>query len=209
MKLLMKIKSYGLRRAVVRSLIVFLCNVRASFYRTFLSDNSPVIVHSKILQATQFVGKGKIQIFNSRLGAWPSPGLLSNSGYIEARGSSASVEICPFTCINNSYVIIADRGRIRIGKKCLIGPNFFATDSDFHGIEVRDRLNGKYECGDVVIEDDVFIGEGVTILKGVTVGRGAVIGSGSLVVDDVDEMSVYAGVPAKKLRLLNGYNKSI
>ena len=53
-----------------------------------------------------------------------------------------------------------------------IGPNFFVTDSDFHGIEVADRTNGSYECSSVVIEDDVFIGESVKIMKGVRVGRG-------------------------------------
>lgn len=76
------------------------------------------------------------------------------------------------------------------------------TDSDFHGLELENRCNGNYECAGVVIEDDVFIGDNVRILKGVKVGPGAVIGSGSVVVSDVESMSVYAGVPARKIKSL-------
>ncbi|WP_423836335.1 DapH/DapD/GlmU-related protein [Stutzerimonas stutzeri] len=56
----------------------------------------------------------------------------------------------------------------------------------------------------MTIEDDVFIGEGVKILKGVVVGRGSVIGSGSVIVKNVEPFSIYAGVPARKIKALNG-----
>ena len=47
---------------------------------------------------------------------------------------------------------------------------------------------------------NVFIGDNVRVLKGVKVGHGAVIGSGSVVVGDVEPMSIYAGVPARFIR---------
>ena len=50
------------------------------------------------------------------------------------------------------------------------------------------------------IENDVWVGYGSTILGGVTIGEGSVIGAGSLVTKDVEPYSIYAGVPAKKMR---------
>jgi len=51
-----------------------------------------------------------------------------------------------------------------------------------------------------VIEDDVDVGAGATILGPVRVGRGAVIGAGAVVVSDVPERCVVAGVPARVKR---------
>lgn len=50
------------------------------------------------------------------------------------------------------------------------------------------------------VEDEVWIGANVTILPGVTVGRNSVIGAGSVVTADVEPFSIYAGVPARKIR---------
>lgn len=55
----------------------------------------------------------------------------------------------------------------------------------------------------MIIEDDVFIGDNVRILKGLNIGRSSVIGSGSIVLNDVDSMSIYAGVPARRIRSLS------
>ncbi len=200
MRLLRKIHKYGYRRAFVYLLLTFICKVKCIVYRFILSDNYVKLTDSKVLQATQFIGRGDIRVFGASLGVWPSPYILSGKGYIEARSKTSLVEIGHSTFINNAFVIIADKTEIKIGKGCLIGPNFFVTDSDFHGIGYDDRCNGNYECAPVVIEDNVFIGDNVRILKGVRVGCGSVIGSGSVVVKDVEPMSVYAGVPARKIK---------
>lgn len=44
------------------------------------------------------------------------------------------------------------------------------------------------------------IGVNAVILPGVTIGRGAIVGAGAVVVEDVEPMSIVAGVPAKLLR---------
>lgn len=51
-----------------------------------------------------------------------------------------------------------------------------------------------------IIENDVWVGYGSTILGGVRIGEGSVIGAGSLVTKDVEPYSIYAGVPAKRIR---------
>jgi chloramphenicol O-acetyltransferase type B len=50
------------------------------------------------------------------------------------------------------------------------------------------------------IENDVWIGYGSTIMGGVRIGEGSIIGACSLVTKDVEPYSIYAGVPARKVR---------
>lgn len=190
----------GYRRVFFLINIFLVCKIKSWAYRVFFSEISPVLNGAKILQPTQFLGRGYVYVGCSQIGVWSSPGLISCAGYIEARSKEARVVISDSTSINNNFTMIADRSSITIGERCLIGQNFFVCDSDFHGVNLANRLNGGYECAPVVIESDVFIGEGVRVLKGVRVGKGSVIGSGSVVVNDVEPYSIYAGVPAKKIR---------
>ena len=52
----------------------------------------------------------------------------------------------------------------------------------------------------VTIGDNVFIGMNAIITRGVTIGDNVVIGAGSVVTKDCEANSVYAGVPAKKVK---------
>jgi maltose O-acetyltransferase len=197
-----KLHRFGYRRAIVYVLIRCTISVKAWFYRYFLSDNIPKMDSVKLMTPTQFIGRGSITIKNAQLGVWPSPYVLKG-GYLEARTSEASIFIGEGSFINNGFTIIADRTSVVIGRNCLFGPNFFCTDSDFHGIDIENRSNGKYDCYNVLIEDNVFFGAGVTVLKGVRIGYGAVVGCGSLVASDIEPLTIYAGIPAKKIRMIN------
>jgi len=50
------------------------------------------------------------------------------------------------------------------------------------------------------IDDDVWVGYGSTIMSGVHIGTGSIIAAGSLVTKDVEPYSIYAGVPARKIK---------
>lgn len=52
----------------------------------------------------------------------------------------------------------------------------------------------------VIIEDEVLIGANAVVLEGVKVGRGAVVAAGSVVTEDVPEMAVVAGSPARIIK---------
>jgi len=196
MKKLLYFSVLNFRRGFVKFIVLVICRAKSGVFRVVLSDNSPILRNCKILQPTQFLGAGRITIENAKLGYWPSPFLLSSSGYMEARFPEASIDISGKTVINNGFVIIAERSKITISPGCLIGSNVFITDSDFHKLD-EERFN---TCKPVYIEEDVFIGADVKILKGVRVGKGAVIGAGSVVVSDVEPKAVVAGVPAKEIR---------
>lgn len=57
---------------------------------------------------------------------------------------------------------------------------------------------------DIIIEDGVWIGFGATIMPGVKIGKKAIIAAGAVVIKDVEEYTLVAGVPAvvkKNLRV--------
>ncbi len=60
-------------------------------------------------------------------------------------------------------------------------------------------------AGKVKIGNNVFIGIGTTILPGANIGDNVVIGAGSVVKGKIEENSVYAGVPAKKISSIDVY----
>lgn len=196
-----KIRIYGVGRLPVYVIIKVVQFFRVKIYRHLFSDNRVQSKGVKFNQPAQFVGRGSI-VFETQItvGVWPSPYLISGYTYFEARTDTAEIIVGEGTCFNNSAVVIADRGKVSIGRRCMIGNNFFVADSDFHGLEVENRTNGQYQCADVFIGDDVFFGNDVKVLKGVTIHNGAVIGSGSIVTCDVPAGCIYAGVPAKLIR---------
>ena len=71
----------------------------------------------------------------------------------------------------------------------------------------RDSVRKKFEeferedIKETRIGNDVWIGQAVIIKQGVSIGDGAVIGMGSIVTKDVEPYSIFAGNPAKKLRM--------
>lgn len=93
-------------------------------------------------------------------------------------------------------------GGITMGKNIGVGPGVKIITSA-HAEEGRNKpiLHSRIDLAPVVVEDDVDIGIGAIILMGVSIGRGAQIGAGALVTRDVPAYAVYAGVPAKKLRM--------
>ena len=52
----------------------------------------------------------------------------------------------------------------------------------------------------VIIEDDVWVGYGAVIIGGVKINRGSIIAAGSVVTKDVEPFSIYACIPAKKIK---------
>lgn len=94
---------------------------------------------------------------------------------------------------------------VHIGRNVSIAPNvtFVCASDPNNGVEIRklDYICEKLICyQDIIIEDDVWIGAGVTIFPGVKVGKCSVIGAGSIVMEDVEPYTIYAGTPARKIR---------
>ncbi|MCJ8211008.1 acyltransferase [Mucilaginibacter sp. RS28] len=82
-------------------------------------------------------------------------------------------------------------------------------DHNFQQVGVPVRLASQIRDKDydwlglntvTVIEDDVWVGYGSIIMSGVRIQRGSIIAAGSVVTKDVEPYSIYAGVPAKKIK---------
>ena len=101
-------------------------------------------------------------------------------------------------------------GSVSIGSGCIIAPNVFIS-SGTHPFRVypektireQERLIIE-ERGDlssldrpISIGDDCWLGVNVVVCPGVSIGRGAVVGANSVVLKDVPENTVCAGVPAR------------
>lgn len=99
---------------------------------------------------------------------------------------------------------IVSRKKILIGDNTMIGPNTIIVDHDGHVVwPPSERWTKSDEADEVIIESDVWIGMNAIILKGVRIGQGSIIAAGSVVVEDVDPGSLYAGNPAKKVKQLS------
>ena len=53
----------------------------------------------------------------------------------------------------------------------------------------------------VIVEDNVFMGANAVIIEGVHVGKNAVVAAGSVVIHDVPDNAVVAGVPARVIKM--------
>lgn len=93
-----------------------------------------------------------------------------------------------------------------IGKNVSIAPNVtFITNCKPNNSEILS--NNKYvkskliqTNGIIKIEDDVWLGTNCVIMPNITISKGSIIGAGSVLFEDTENFSIYAGVPAKKIR---------
>lgn len=77
----------------------------------------------------------------------------------------------------------------------------FITSSHETGDYTRRAGNATHRP--ITIGDGCWIGGNVTVLPGVNIGNGTIIAAGAVVTKDCDSNSVYAGVPAKKIKRLS------
>jgi acetyltransferase-like isoleucine patch superfamily enzyme len=88
---------------------------------------------------------------------------------------------------------------VTLGNSVFVAPNTVFTD-DPHPMNCP-----RYkECGGgAIVGDLVKIGGNCTFLPAVKVGKGALIGAGSVVINDIPEMMVAAGNPARVIKSVN------
>jgi acetyltransferase-like isoleucine patch superfamily enzyme len=108
------------------------------------------------------------------------------------------------TCIGASSNIRAVGGKIVIGRDCLIAQHVSLIASN-HGIrrgEIYWQLPWDERRAGITIGDNVWIGCGVTVLPGCEIGSNAVVGAGSIVTKNVPAGTIWAGNPARQMRVI-------
>lgn len=96
----------------------------------------------------------------------------------------------------NFDLIILDALPVIIGINCMIGPRV-SIFTAAHPIDAALRITGLEYGRPVAIGDNVWIGGGAIINPGVTIGSNVIVASGAVVVKDVPDNVLVAGVPAK------------
>lgn len=98
---------------------------------------------------------------------------------------------------------------VKIGNNVTItrGVTFLTHDG---GVALfRNELPGLNVFGEIIIGNNVFIGTNSTIMPNVTIGNNVVVAAGSVVTKNLESNYVYGGIPAKKIKNIAEYKKSV
>ncbi len=99
-------------------------------------------------------------------------------------------------------VLITTSGGVEIGERTLIGyrTQIISSDHTIPPVGNPFPISGDKHAK-ILIGKDVWIGANCLITSGVTIGDGAVIAGGSVVTKSVPENAIYAGVPARLIKM--------
>lgn len=102
--------------------------------------------------------------------------------------------------ISNSSIVCSNS--MTTGDNVVIGGSVCIYDTDFHSLDKNDRCHGNDipKTKAVNIGDNCFIGTKTIILKGSRIESGTIVGAGSVVTGELEENSIYAGNPIKKIK---------
>src|SRR5699024_6185891 len=98
---------------------------------------------------------------------------------------------------------------ITIGKHVHITDNVTFITHDGGTLLFRDKEPKLEITKPIVIGNNVYIGNNVILLPGVNVGDNVLIGAGSVVTKSIENNSVYAGNPARKIKSFEEYHIKI
>jgi sugar O-acyltransferase (sialic acid O-acetyltransferase NeuD family) len=91
---------------------------------------------------------------------------------------------------------------VRLGDNVLV--NSRAVVEHDCRIETHGHIaTGAILCGGCDIGHGTHVGAGATILQGIRIGNGAIIAAGAVVAEDVEPLTLVAGVPARRKKALN------
>ena len=92
-------------------------------------------------------------------------------------------------------------GGITIGNNVSIAhsTSLISFDHTYDDITIPIKYNLSIKKS-IVLHNDIWIGAGVRILGGNTICKRSIIAAGSVVTKDVERYSIYAGIPAKKIK---------
>ena len=120
---------------------------------------------------------------------------------------STALELVGNVHISAGAKIIGGRNTlVKFGEYSTTAPNVVlsaGSDDYVGGIAtpmVPSEVKGNVEIGNIIIGRHCIIGSGTVVLPNVTFGDGASVGALSLVKSNLEAWSLYAGVPARKIK---------
>jgi acetyltransferase-like isoleucine patch superfamily enzyme len=91
--------------------------------------------------------------------------------------------------------------RVRVGKKVLIAAYCYLVGGDhlYDRIDIAVLEQGRTARG-IEVDDNAWLGAHAVVTDGSRVGKDAIIGAGAIVIGEIPDFSIAAGVPARILR---------
>jgi sugar O-acyltransferase (sialic acid O-acetyltransferase NeuD family) len=176
--------------------------VQADFLTEGLVDINNVTQDQAASHVVAAVGSPSLRV--ELVTMWPGneyTTIIAPEAYI-----GVDVEIGEGTVIAPGSVITT---RVSLGRHTIV--NIGATIS--HDVSVGEFVTigpGVNIGGNAIIGNGVFIGIGAKILNGISIADGVVIGAGAVVLRDINEVnSVYVGVPAKMIKINEGWLREV
>lgn len=115
-------------------------------------------------------------------------------------GSGSSIEIGDGTTIFSMQAGVNSKGKIVVGKDCMLSHSIELRQSDMHLIFdsiTRKRINYPK---DIVIGNHVWIGRGCELLGGANIGDNSIVGAKAVTSSSFPANVIIGGCPAKIIR---------
>ena len=127
--------------------------------------------------------------------------LQINTG-VKLFSGEGTLRIGSHVFINNGCFFSANRSKIVIGDNCLFGNrvSVLCSNHQFKDPLTPIRLQPRV-MKPVIIGNDVWIGSHAVLLPGTIIGDGAVVAAGAVVSNEVPELHVVGGVPARTIKV--------
>lgn len=117
-------------------------------------------------------------------------------------GEQGSLSIGSETYIHPRCQLNAYKAQIRIGRGVMLAANCALYPHNHGMVQGQSMQEQPLESkGPIIIEDYCWLGTGVVVMGGVHIGRGAVVGAGSVVINDIPEMAIAVGSPARVVKM--------
>lgn len=116
-------------------------------------------------------------------------------------GSKARLHVDGTAVINNAMFNTLG-GDIFIGPEAFFGHDvsLLTGTHDIHLTGQARKETGSEQGRDIVVGPGVWLATRVIVVGPATIGANAVVGAGSVVLGDVEPGTLYAGIPAKKIK---------
>ncbi len=143
----------------------------------------------------------KAQKFYSfgKIGLWLAQIIKNINRIIYGNDIAYQVDLPPSTQMPHQGLGVVIHPHAVIGENCLICQNVtigqLADGKRIYGGEIEEKHEGRGHAP--VIGKDVLIGAGAVVLGGIIIGNNVWIAANAVVLDDVPNNAVVAGIPAK------------
>ncbi len=132
-------------------------------------------------------------------------GILIGEGVFVGRNTILSCK--------NGDIVLADQAnvgfnceifsasRVRVGRSVLMAAYTYLVGGDhlYDRVDIPVLQQGRTTRG-IDVGDHVWLGAHVVVTDGSTIGRDAIIGAGAVVVGEIPEFAIAAGIPARVMR---------